>query len=35
MDFVWNTVVDSFEGDEHLERVVLKNLKTNELIPVD
>jgi len=35
MDFVWNTVTDSFEGDTHLERVVLKNLKTGEKIPVD
>lgn len=34
MTFAWNTVVDSFEGDEHLERVVLKNLRTNELTPV-
>lgn len=37
MEFIWNTVVDSFEGDERLEKVVLKNLKTGELIevPVD
>jgi thioredoxin reductase (NADPH) len=35
MDFVWNTVVHSFEGEDHLERVVLKNVKTDELIPVD
>lgn len=35
MDFIWNTVVDSFEGKDHLERVVLKDLKTNQLIPVD
>jgi len=35
MEFVWNSVVDSFEGNGHLERVVLKNLKTNERIPVD
>lgn len=34
MEFIWNTAVDSFEGEEHLETVVLKNLKTNELIPV-
>lgn len=34
MEFIWNTVVDSFEGEDHLEKVVLKNLKTNELIPV-
>ena len=29
-----NTVVDSFEGEEHLDTVVLKNLKTGELDPV-
>jgi thioredoxin reductase (NADPH) len=35
MTFMWNTVVDSFEGDEMLKTVVLKNVKTGELIPVD
>jgi thioredoxin reductase (NADPH) len=37
MEFVWNTVVDSFQGEERLKRVVLKNTKTSELIevPVD
>ncbi len=34
MEYVWNTVVDSFEGEEHLDKVVLKNLKTNEKIPI-
>lgn len=34
MEFRWNTVVDSFEGEERLETVVLKNLKNGELIPV-
>ena len=34
MEFVWNTVVHSFEGEEHLDKVVLKNVKTDELIPV-
>lgn len=34
MKFYWNTVVDSFEGEERLDTVVLKNLKTEELIPV-
>ncbi|MDO4799474.1 MAG: FAD-dependent oxidoreductase [Bacillota bacterium] len=34
MSFVWNTVVARFEGDGHLERVVLKNVKTGEEIPV-
>jgi thioredoxin reductase (NADPH) len=35
MEFIWNTVVKRFEGTDHLERVVLKNLKTDEEIPVD
>lgn len=35
MTFVWNTVVESFEGDDMLRQVVLKNLKTGELIPFD
>lgn len=34
MEFLWNTMVDSFEGEEQLEAVVLKNLKTSELQPV-
>ncbi|UNK16938.1 FAD-dependent oxidoreductase [Paenibacillus sp. N3/727] len=34
MEFIWNTVVDSFEGEGHLDTVVLKNLKTNERQPV-
>ncbi len=34
MRFIFNTVVDSFEGGELLERVVLKNIKTGELLPV-
>lgn len=34
MDFVWNTVVHSFEGEDHLDKVVLKNVKTEELIPI-
>ena len=34
MEFKWNTMVDSFEGEEHLDTVVLKNLKTGELDPV-
>jgi len=33
MSFVWNTIVDSFEGDGHLETVNLKNLKTGEIMP--
>ncbi|MDL2228795.1 FAD-dependent oxidoreductase [Treponema sp. OttesenSCG-928-L16] len=35
MHFLWNTSVDGFEGDELLKTVVLKNLKTGELQPVD
>ena len=35
MEFIWNTVVDSYEGDEQVKTVILKNLKTGELIPVD
>jgi len=34
MEFVWNTVVDEFKGDEHLNTIVLKNVKSGELIPV-
>ncbi|GKX32030.1 pyridine nucleotide-disulfide oxidoreductase [Vallitalea longa] len=34
MEFIWNTVTDSFEGEEHLDTVVLKDLKTGELKPV-
>ncbi len=35
MEFVWNTTVHSFEGDEHLKTVVLKNTKTDELININ
>lgn len=31
MEFKWNTMAESFEGEEQLETVVLKNLKTGEL----
>ena len=34
MEFIWNTIVDSFEGEEQLDTVNLKNLKTGEIIPV-
>lgn len=34
MEFIWNTVVKRFEGGEHLETVVLENLKTKEEVPV-
>ena len=33
MEFVWNTAVAAYEGNERLERVVLKNLVTDERIP--
>lgn len=37
MEFIWNTVVNSFEGEERLSKVVLKNTKNEDLIeiPVD
>jgi len=35
MKFVWNSVVKRFEGDDHLKTVVLKNIKTDEEIPID
>ena len=37
MEFIWNTLPEEFVGDDHLNGVVLRNTKTNELIhvPVD
>ncbi|EGO62158.1 FAD-dependent oxidoreductase [Acetonema longum] len=35
LEFIWNTMVHEFKGEERLTQVVLKNIKTNELIPVD
>ena len=35
MKFIWNTVVESFEGEGHLDTVVLKNLKTQALEPYE
>ncbi|MDA3949335.1 MAG: FAD-dependent oxidoreductase, partial [Spirochaeta sp.] len=35
MTMLWNTMVDSFEGEDHLERVNLKNLKTGDIMPVE
>ncbi|AOT69404.1 FAD-dependent oxidoreductase [Geosporobacter ferrireducens] len=35
MEFIWNTVVEEFAGEGHLQTVILKNLKTNERIPVE
>jgi thioredoxin reductase (NADPH) len=34
MEFVWNSTVARFEGEERLETVVLKNHKTDEEIPI-
>ncbi len=34
MEFVWNTVVKRFEGDDHLHTVVLEDLKTGNEIPI-
>lgn len=35
MEFVWNSVVKRFEGEGHLSKVVLKNVKTDEEIPIN
>ncbi len=35
LEFIWNTVVHEFKGEERLRQVVLKNIRTGELIPVD
>jgi len=35
MEFIWNTVVDEFMGKERLEKVILKNLKTNKFLPIN
>ncbi len=35
MHFIHNTVVERFEGDESVNRVVLKNLRSGESIPID
>lgn len=34
MEFIWNSVAEEFVGEERLNTVILKNVKTNELIPV-
>ena len=31
MNFIWDTVVDEVDGDELLNKMVLKNVKTGEL----
>ena len=33
MEFIWNTLVDSFSGEGHVDTVTLKNLKSGELQP--
>jgi thioredoxin reductase (NADPH) len=37
MEFIWDTVVEAIEGDQHVERVRLRNVKTNEAheLPVE
>ena len=35
MVFLWNSIAKRFEGNEHLERVVLLNLKSNEEFNID
>lgn len=34
LEFLWNTMVHEFTGGERLQQVVLKNVKTGELLPV-
>ncbi len=34
MEFMWNTTVDEFKGDEHLTHVALKNTKTGDVTDV-
>lgn len=34
MEFVWNSTVKRFEGEDHLDTVVLRDLRTDEEIPV-
>jgi thioredoxin reductase (NADPH) len=34
MEFAWNTVVDEFQGEGHLDTIILKNVRTGERIPV-
>lgn len=33
-EFVWNTVVDEYVGEDELETVILRNVKTGERIPL-
>lgn len=34
IQFIWNSYVDSFAGNDRLEQVILRNTKTEALIPV-
>lgn len=34
LEFIWNTTVEEFKGEDHLEQVILKNVKTGKLTPV-
>lgn len=34
MEFMWNTVVNSFEGENRLNKVILKNTKTGQLLDI-
>ncbi|HBG17268.1 MAG TPA: pyridine nucleotide-disulfide oxidoreductase [Firmicutes bacterium] len=34
IEFIWNTMVEEYQGNERLEQVILGNTKTGELIPV-
>jgi thioredoxin reductase (NADPH) len=34
MEFIWNSTVKRFEGEDHLDTVVLRDLRTDEEIPV-
>ena len=35
MNFIWNTVVHGFDGEDYLDKVILKNVKTNELVTIE
>jgi len=35
INFVWNSVLDEIKGDEYVEKVVVKNLKTDELSEIE
>lgn len=35
LEFLWNTMVEEFKGEERLQQVILKNVKTGEFMPVD